>query len=195
MRTSGITALIDRLRTEHANLDRLVRLLDRHPVAHAGAKPKDIELLVDALYYLTHFPDVFHHPMEDRLVERLLYRNSLPPVFGAEIEAQHTTLARQGADLMRDLESATRGETMSWELVGMSVRLYAEHLRHNIAVEELVLFPAALRHLDSEDWRAVSAIPGEAHPDPLFPSPAEARFVQLHRIIAAEAQCGCPDEG
>lgn len=185
--------VIDRLRAEHDNLGRLVRLLDRHPVAHTGSQQAGIELLVDALYYLTHFPDVSHHPIEDRLVERLLFRNHLPASFGAEIEAQHATLARQGADLMRDLESAAREETMSWELVAPNVRLYAERLRHNMTVEELILFPATLRHFGEDDWRAIEEVPTQAPPDPLFPAPAEARFVQLHRVIAAEAQCGCDD--
>lgn len=188
-------SVIDLLQLEHANLDRLVRLLDRHPAECARGERAEIELLVDALYYLTHFPDVSHHPLEDRLVERLLYRNALPAAMGAEIEVQHATLARQGADLMRDLESAAREETMSWELVGLNVRLYAERLRHNMAVEELVLFPAALRHLSDEDWHAIEEVPGQMRSDPLFPTPAEARFVQLHRVIAAEAQCGCEDEG
>jgi hemerythrin-like domain-containing protein len=187
--------VIDRLQAEHDNLGRLVRLLDRHPAERAGSERAGIELLVDALYYLTHFPDVSHHPIEDRLVERLLYRNGLPAGFGAEIEAQHAVLARQGADLMRDLESAAREETMSWALVGPNVRLYAERLRHNMAVEELVLFPATLRHFGEEDWRAIEEAPGQAQPDPLFPAPGQARFVQLHRVIADEAQCGCEDEG
>src|SRR5574340_1115714 len=76
----------------------------------------------------------------------------------------------------------------------LNVRLYAERLRHNMTVEELILFPAALRHFGAEDWRAIEEAPGRAPSDPLFPAPAEARFVQLHRVIAAEAQCGCEDE-
>lgn len=183
---------IERLRAEHANLEALVRLLDSRPVMAAEAGAADIALLVDALCYLTHFPDVSHHPLEDRIVARLRNKDALPPGFGDEIEAQHATLARQGTDLMRDLESAAREETMSWELVGANVRLYAERLRHNMMVEELVLFPAAARCLDDDDWRAIDDAPGR-RPDPLFPTPVEDRFIQLHRVIAAEAKCGCED--
>ncbi len=58
-------SVTDLLQLEHANLDRLVRLLDRHPAECARGERAEIELLVDALYYLTHFPDVSHHPLED----------------------------------------------------------------------------------------------------------------------------------
>lgn len=186
--------VIRRLQDEHGNLEALVRLLANRPVRAGEAGTADIELLVDALYYLTHFPDVSHHPLEDRIVERLRKKDALPPGFGDEIEAQHATLARHGADLMRDLESAAREETMSWELVGANVRLYAERLRHNMAVEELVLFPAAVRFLEADDWRAIDGASEPSQQDPLFPAPVQDRFVQLHRVIVAEANCGCEDE-
>lgn len=183
--------VIDRLRAEHSNLERLVQLLQRHPVATARTSASGIALLVDALYYLTNFPDVTHHPLEDQIVERMRAKNALPPGFGDEIETQHKTLAWQGSGLMRDLESAAREETMPWELVEANVRLYAERLRHNMAVEELWLFPAAVRHLDEDDWRAIERTITAEAPDPLFPVPAEERFVQLYRVIASEADCGC----
>lgn len=183
--------IIDRLRFEHRNLERLVRLLDRQPSLLAIADAPNIGLLVDTLYYLTRFPDVTHHPLEDRIVERLRDRDALPAGLADEIEAQHVTLARQGLDLLRDLEGALRQETVSPELVEANIRLYSERLRHNMAVEELALFPAAARQLDDEDWRAIehSTPPGE--PDPLFETLVETRFAELRQAIALEAGCGC----
>ena len=82
---------------------------------------------------------------------------------------------------------------MSWALIGANICLYGERLRHNMAVEELALFPAAEHSLDEEDWVIIDNGTRRAEPDPLFPAPVEARFVQLHRVIAAEAGCGCDD--
>ena len=151
----------------------------------------NIGLLVNVLSYLTCFPDVTHHPLEDRIVELLLGRGALDPQLGAELEAQHARLARQGQDLMRDLEGAVREESMSAELVAMNIRLYAERLRHNISFEELVLFPAASRALGPEDWEAIAASAARDAPDPLFGAQVQDRFVGLHRVIAQEANCGC----
>jgi hypothetical protein len=94
---------------------------------------------------------------------------------------------------LRDLESALRKETVSPEQVAPQVRLYAERLRHNIAVEELMLFPAALRHLSEPDWFAIREPVLDASPDPLFAGRAERRFEELHRVISAEAGCGCDE--
>lgn len=192
---------IVRLCGDHTNLERLVRLLDGWMTAFTPPRVADVELVVDALYYLTHFPDVSHHPLEDRIVDRLRDKGALPGGFAEEIEAQHATIARQGGDLMRDLEFVVRGqdwswklETLSWDLVVPNVRLYAERLRHNMAVEELILFPAAVRHLDADDWRTIRPASVKGAHDPLFQAEADERFIQLHRAIAAEAHCGCQDD-
>ena len=152
-------AVISRLLAEHRDLRRLVALLERQPSLLADAEAPNIGLLVDAMFYLTRFPDVTHHPLEDRITERLLARRALDADLGADIEAQHARLARQGLDLLRDLEGALREESMSRELVADNMRLYAERLRHNMAFEELTLFPAAARHLITLADVVVTTIP------------------------------------
>lgn len=191
--TFRMHTILDTLLAEHRDLHRLVALLERQPSLQPDPAAPNVGLLVDALFYLTRFPDVTHHPMEDRIAERLLARHALDPDLCAELEAQHARLSRQGLDLLRDLEGAARRESMSMELAASSIRLYAERLRHNMAFEELVLFPAASRSLDADDWRAIGPSAQRDPPDPLFHSKVQERFVELRRAISAEAGCGCDD--
>lgn len=197
-------SVVARLLAEHENLGGLVRLLDRQPALMADPDAPNVGLLVDALYYLTRFPDVTHHALEDRIGERLCHKGALEATVAAELGAQHAALARQGHDLLRDLESAARGETMSRELLQANIRLYAERLRHNMAVEELALFPAARLRLDEADWQAIAddfargpagqgvgargiELLRHGLSDPLFGTPAEARFAQLRQAIELQA--------
>lgn len=182
-----MTGIIERLLGEHRNLDGLVRLLDRQPSLIADPGAANISLLVDAIFYLTRFPDVSHHALEDRIAERLRLIGALGDEYVDEIELQHARLARQGHDLLQDLESAARNETMPRDVLAANVRLYGERLRHNMAVEELTLFPAALRSLDATDWQAIGPLPGSPAQDPLFQMPVDARFEQLQREIEREA--------
>ena len=115
----------------HNNLRRLVALLERQPVMLADPDDSHASLLVDALSYLTQYPDTGHHLMEDHMAQRLLACNALDHAECAEIEAQHATLARQGRALLDGLEGALRKDTASSEWVSMHTRLYAERLRHN----------------------------------------------------------------
>ncbi len=185
--------LVTRLEAEHRNLERLTNLLDSFPARLSQSQPtiSEITLLVDVLSYLTQFPDVHHHPLEDRIVAALRGKGALPVDLGEEIERQHHVLGRQGNALMRDLESAARQETISWSQLPLEIRLYAERLRHNMAVEELALFPLAVAALNDEDAREIGAQLPDAPHDPLFSDTATARFADLHRLIATEADCGC----
>ncbi|HJW55244.1 MAG TPA: hemerythrin domain-containing protein [Burkholderiaceae bacterium] len=185
--------LVTQLETEHRSLDKLVGLLDNFPAILSRVRPALAEttLLVDVLGYLTQFPDVRHHPVEDRIVAALRAKQALPADLGEEIERQHRVLARQGIDLMRDLESAAREETTLWAQLPIEIRLYAERLRHNMAVEELALFPLALVALDNDDALAIGTYLSEASQND-FIDTAMARFSDLHWIIATEAGCGCP---
>jgi len=175
------------LRTEHRDMGSLLTLLRRQRSLLADPFASNIGLLVDALYYLTSFPDVTHHPLEDRIAERLLHKRAIDPDRVQELEAQHVRLGRQGLDLLRDLEGAAREESMSRELVADNICLYVERLRHNMAFEELVLFPAADRHLDHQDWRAIEVAAVRTAPDPLFDPQVQQRFRELRDAIALEA--------
>ena len=184
-------SILETLMAEHRDLRRLVALLDLQPSLKADTAAPNAGLLIDALFYLTRFPDVTHHTVEDRIAERLLARQALDAGHCAEIEAQHARLARQGLDLMRDLEGAMREESVPSELVALSIRLYGERLRHNMAFEELVLFPAAAGSLQDDDWQAIGACAERDAPDPLFGSDVQQRFAELRRVISAESGCGC----
>lgn len=175
----------------HNDLRRLVALLERQPLTRADPDDTHAGLLVDAFSYLTQYPDTGHHLMEDHIAQRLLSCNALDHAQCAEIEAQHATLARQGRALLDDLEGALRKDTASGELVILDTRLYAERLRHNMAIEELVLFPAAQRTFTDADWQAIESANVRELPDPLFQTHVQARFKELYHAIAADAGCGC----
>jgi hemerythrin-like domain-containing protein len=182
--------LLDTLLEQHRDLARLIALLDRLPSLEPDPGASHVGLLVDVLVYLTHYPDVSHHPLEDRIAARLQARGALEADLSAELETQHARLAQQGQALLRDMEGAMRRESVSLELAASSCRLYAERLRHNIAFEELVLFPRAASALDAADWRVIAD--GYApQPDPLFSSDADQRFAELRSVIASEADCDC----
>lgn len=113
------------------------------------------------------------------------------PLGDALRDSKSITLMR--SDHLEVARLVMRNENMSRELLEFGVRLYAERLRHNMAVEELTMFPIATHHLDSDDWSSILQSHPQRSADPLFQSPVHERFVQLHRVIAAEADCGCKE--
>lgn len=182
-----MTTIIDNLRADHGKLEHLLRLFDGKPLSSDTPTSSKTALLVDALYYLTRFPDVNHHTLENRIAERLMVRHALAPQLAKEIEAQHATLVYEGHELLDALESLVREENMSIEGVDLQLRLYGERLRHNMVFEELTLFPRAIASLDATDWAAIAEAAPQFGADPLFQTPVHERFAQLHSVIVREA--------
>ena len=74
---------------------------------------------------------------------------------------------------------------MSRELVADNICLYVERLRHNMAFEELVLFPSADRHLDGQDW-------SPSRPRQCAPRPTRCLS---RRWSSASGSCATPSRG
>ena len=85
--------VISKLRTEHVNFRKLLDLLEvQLDLFHRGESP-DYQLMTDILDYMTHYPDVFHHPKEDVIFSRLLERDSSIAQSVEELARQHHVIA------------------------------------------------------------------------------------------------------
>jgi hemerythrin-like domain-containing protein len=184
-----IEILVD-LQNDHRNLSRLVNLLGKRATGEQAPDAAGMALLTDAVYYLTHFPDVFHHPREDALARWLNRQGALPDSLVRELATQHGDIATQGRELLRDLESLMRRETETWAGLAPRIGEYAKALRLNMVTEEEWLLPVAF----AEALNARHVVPAElalaCEADPLERQTDE-RFAELRAVIIAEAQCDC----
>lgn len=178
------------LQNEHRNLARIADLLSTRAASVSPPNTADLMLLTDTVCYLTHFPDVFHHPREDALAVWLEGRGVLSNELLNTLASQHLELTVQGRDLLRDLESLLRVETETW--AGLSPRLhaYADALRLNMATEEERLLPVAFAEASDAPHSIIAelALRGEADP---FLLQTGDRFTRLRAMIIAEAGCTC----
>jgi hemerythrin-like domain-containing protein len=174
-------------RTDHANFARLLDLLDRQLAAfHEGEQP-DYTLILDVVSYLRHYPDRFHHPREDVAFARLIDREPTMQLPIARLLQEHRVIAAAGEDLLALLQAIVEGAVLERSAVEAAAAMYLVYYRHHVAAEEQHVIPRAAQLLTPADWAAVAAaVP--AAPDPLFGDDFEARYRELRRQIALEAQ-------
>jgi branched-chain amino acid transport system ATP-binding protein len=175
---------LDVIRGEHRSLAAVIHGL-RHLVREVrehGARP-DFGLLEAMLRYIDAFPELLHHPKEDRYLFRLLReRDPASARVLDELEADHA----MGARAIRELDAAlgryrddgAAGFPMFAGLVDAYAAFHWEHMRK----EEVEVMPAAERHLLPEDWAEIDAAFG-SHGDPLLGADVETEFGTLFRRI------------
>jgi len=172
---------VEHWHTDHVYFNRLLNLLEKQvDVFHDGGVP-NYELMLDVVYYVTHFSDVLHHPREDAAFARLARRNPGLQLPVARLAQEHRVLAHIGKRLEQMLEQAAGGAFFERADLEALAATYLTSYRSHIAREERDILPLAVRMLTVEDWAAVrTAVPEEAT------EVAEARFRELRRQIALE---------
>ncbi|HEX7271317.1 MAG TPA: hemerythrin domain-containing protein [Casimicrobiaceae bacterium] len=168
---------------EHVNFSRLLDLLELQLTAlHDGGAP-DYETMLDIMYYMTHYPDVLHHPKEDLVFARIREREAGAAPTVDRLTEQHASLRARGNQLVGDLNSVLDGSIVSRERIESAVHAYLDAFREHMSLEESRVLPLAARLLKQQDWAAIdSAI--RHFEDPLFGSRTEERYAALARHIA-----------
>jgi hemerythrin-like domain-containing protein len=182
--------IIEVLRQEHCNIEKLLRVLERELDVFARGDRPDYEVVLAVVDYFMDYPDSCHHPKEDMIVGKLKSRDPVRAAAIGDLEAEH----REGARRLRQVAQAVERVLSDQDLVRRNVddiiRDFIDHERQHMAMEERVVFPAALNALRAEDWADIAAKLANRD-DPFYQSDFERKFNALRRNIlemAAEAE-------
>lgn len=175
-------ALLDQLHQDHTNYARLLNLLEIHlEKMEAGDKP-DYLIMRDILKYMINYPDVLHHPMEERLFAEL----PQPEPGDAETINRLCHEHRLVADLAQQLEDqllkAGSGQVVEREKILGIGREYINTMRNHLSSEERDIFPLLEANLPPESWERV-AQESETASDPVFDSAVADEYQRLFESI------------
>ena len=103
------------LHTEHAHICRVLDFLDTQiDLLEKGGNP-EWDLMRDVMHYMTNFPDIYHHPKEDLVFNRLRQRQSgaIPEI--DDILHEHGELSKMGQKFRAAIQEVEGGSVMSTE--------------------------------------------------------------------------------
>ena len=174
--------IIDSLRQEHRNIEKLLQVLERELKVFARGERPDYEVIQAVIAYFQVYPDVYHHPPENLVFQKLKARDSTAAANIGDLEAAH----RSGSDRLRRVAQAVDSVLADRELLRQAVedviRNFIEQERRHIAMEERDFFPAAVKALEPQDWMEITSRLTD-QPDPLFSEFVEERFEDVRRHI------------
>ena len=139
---------------EHVRFARLLDFVEKEMKEfHFGGQP-DYELMRDAVHYLQHYANRFHHPREDVAFERMVRRYPDKQVAIARLLQEHRVIEVAGADLLKHLESILKDTIVPRDKIEAAAATYLVYYRHHLATEEAEILPLAADLLTPEDWAA-----------------------------------------
>ena len=178
---------------EHANFAKLLNLLEGQLNLFHRSQTPNYSLMLDIMCYMSHYPDLLHHPREDLAFE--IVKQRIPALGGLvdELTSEHTIAVQNSTQLVSDLDSVVNGAILPRESVETPGREYIAHFRHHMAREETDLFPIVAKTLTASDWTAIhAAIKPVA--DPVFGANALRQYGALRREILGEANAAAAVE-
>jgi len=174
--------IIDFLRQEHRNIEELLRVLEQELGLFARGERPDYEVIRAVIAYFEVYPDVYHHPQEDMVFDKLKVRDPTAAASVGDLAAEH----RRGAERLRRVAQAVQGVLMDREILRQTVdgiiRDFIVHERHHMAMEERLFFPAAIKALRPQDWAEIASTSTDGK-DPLFSETVEERFESVRKHI------------
>jgi hemerythrin-like domain-containing protein len=190
MQSSNELAMSDPIafwRAEHANFAMLLDLLEGELERFHKGEPPDYELMLDIMFYMTHYPDVLHHPKEDLAFAWIKDREAGAAPTVDQLTAQHFRLKEHGDALVVALDDIVNGSITTRDHVEVPGRAYIADFRGHMQVEESVIIPLGEKLLGRSDWVAINAAIRHVD-DPLFGAHKVERYAALRRQIARAAR-------
>jgi hemerythrin-like domain-containing protein len=174
--------IIDALRHEHRNIEKMLLVLEQELKVFARGERPDYEVIQAVIAYFQVYPDLYHHPPENLVFEKLKARDSTAATKIGDLEAAHRT----GSDRLRRVAQAIESVLADRDLLRQSVSDiigdFIEQERQHIAMEERDFFPAAVKALRPQDWAEIASRLTDQK-DPLFSEIVEQRFEAVRRHI------------
>ena len=177
-----MTYMIEVLRREHSNIESLLGVLERElSVFERGDRP-DYEVMLAVINYFKDYPNSCHHPKEDLIVEKLKARDPRKAEAIGDLEAEHREGVKRLRRVALAVERVLSDQDLPRQTVNDIIRDFIKHERQHMAMEERVVFPAALNALRPEDWADIS-VKLVDRDDPFYQPGFEERFNKLRRRI------------
>lgn len=174
--------ILDELRQDHRDNSRLLDLLGREMKAFKEGRLPDYELVENILEYSLNYPDLFHHPKEDLIYQRLKDRDPASGNIVGDLEQEHAQLAALTRRFSNALKSVIEDEQLPRDWFLDVAQDFVNFFRNHMQMEEVLFFPAAGKHLTADDWIEIEAASKKIS-DPLFGELINEKYQRLYDEI------------
>jgi hemerythrin-like domain-containing protein len=177
-----MASIIDILLEEHRNIEKLLLVLEQELEVFDHSESPDYEILQATIEYFQDYPEHHHHPKEDIVFEKLKLRDPAAVSRIGDAEAEHQVETKRLQRFAQAVDDILAGREYPRQDFHNVVREFIEHQRQHMHKEERLLFPAAVKALQVDDWADIE-LRMKDRKDPLFDGSVEKKFDALRQTI------------
>ncbi len=182
-----MSQVIAALERDHANIAKLLEILESEILAIEVGKTPDYPLMQDIMSYMAQHSDRFHHPKEDLIFAQLLKHDPGIRADVGDLIEEHIVIGLAGQEFAGLLRSSGVDSISLREQIGTSGFDYIRALREHMLSQERKLFPLAMVVLTEKEWQVIDAAV-IAIDDPLFDEMTADEYQRLYRLITNQTE-------
>lgn len=175
-------SFIDQLLTEHRNIARVLKCLERELDKVEQHENADYQLMEYAMTYITDYPDVLHHPHEDVMFARLQRKDPAAADTVNALLEEHKDLEKMGRRLREMVSAAATEQLVERAALVQAGREYLKKQFSHMRVEESGVLPMARKAFTHADWNDI-AYYTKPEQDPVFGDVLDENFKELYDVI------------
>ena len=175
------------LQKDHQNLAQVLKIMEIQLKRIAEGNDNALALMLDASNYIQSYPDMIHHPKENKVFEVFKYRSSEEADTLETLYHQHQTLPAVTIKFQSMLHEAINGlGVINRDDLVTHIKNFIAHEWEHMDLEESVIFPLINKTLEEKDWKLLEeTIEGDT--DPMFSGKIEESFKNLYQSIKSQA--------
>ena len=179
--------IILRLMEDHHRINEMLNLLEQEITVLDSDDDIDFDyqIVIGILDYIKYQPDVFHHPLEELIFDRLWLHSEKQSIIEG-LKNDHSKLAAQTKDCqMIFFRWRQEGELWDRSRARELAKNYIDVQRQHIALEEREIFQFAVDALTEADRMEINeyAIAAAPSVDPVFGSTVIERYRNIRSNI------------
>ena len=144
--------VIDKLQSDHAHIGRLIGMLEEQVRLIHAEKSPDAALMQDIMAYMTHYPDLIHHPLEDLIFEHIIRLDPSAQEILKSLSSEHDAMARAGHALKASVDCLESEALVRRDVLDQQASDYVILVRKHMQTEEKHAFPLARKLLNEDEW-------------------------------------------
>jgi hemerythrin-like domain-containing protein len=170
------------LHNDHRNYSRLLAVLKSDLDKLQDSANPDFIRLYDIMNYMTNYPDVSHHPVEEIIFNILKKISPDSSDLIYTLTEEHRELARLGLTLKEKLNHIISGSIVSKEAIIETSNNYYQLLTNHMNTEESQVFPIIENTFTKDNWSQLGMQIDDMG-DPLFGDVVQEQFTDLYKRI------------
>ncbi|EPJ45813.1 MAG: hypothetical protein OFPII_24610 [Osedax symbiont Rs1] len=148
--------MLAELHKDHINMSKLLAILEKNIKSTRQGAAADLPLMAEAIEYIGHYADVYHHPLEDIMYTHFAGRSRELDALMRQCQEEHRQLHAQTEQVLLPIsEILLDGIQPLSDILSALEKFIATENQH-LNFEEAKIFPLIESIASAEDWEVIA---------------------------------------